>query len=226
MKITYIYHSCFLAETSRCYYLFDYYRKPLPILDKTKPVLVFASHRHPDHYNPAVFEKLRAMGMEQITAVLAKDIPQKSYPPDTDVVTVTFHREYELPWDTHLSTLQSTDQGVAFLLQCPEGCLYHAGDLNDWTWAGESDQYNRQMTGSYRHEINLLAQTPIDAAFHPLDPRQEEDYAKGLLYFLKKVHVKRVFPMHYWEKPEIITRFLREHPEYREVICSPEEIKG
>ena len=26
LKFTYIYHSCFLTETERCYYLFDYYK--------------------------------------------------------------------------------------------------------------------------------------------------------------------------------------------------------
>lgn len=223
MKITYIYHSCFLVETARCYYLFDYYMKKLPDLDRQKPILVFASHRHPDHYNPHIFEKLADMGMTHVTAVLAKDIPKKKYPPNVDAVTVTFHQKYDLPCSTRLETLQSTDQGVAFLLTCPEGVIYHAGDLNDWGRADESEQYNKQMTGNYRHEINILAQTPVDVAFHPLDPRQEADYAKGLSYFLKKVQVKKVFPMHYWGTPEIIEQFLQEHPEYKEVILSPEK---
>ena len=49
MKVTYIYHSCFLVETSDFYCLFDYYRGTLPTLEKNKPVYVFSSHGHGDH---------------------------------------------------------------------------------------------------------------------------------------------------------------------------------
>ena len=127
-----------------------------------------------------------------------------------------------MPFDTTLQTLLSTDEGVAFLLHCPEGTIYHAGDLNDWVWEGEPEQCNKQMTGSYRHEINLLKDTPIDVSFIPLDPRQEKDYANGMLYFLKKVKVSKVYPMHYWEQPDIIDKFLLEYPEYHDMIIKTE----
>lgn len=214
MNITYIYHSGFLVETTEYYYLFDYYKGELPPLQTHKPILVFASHSHRDHYNPQIFEILKTMGMKHITAILAKDISPRKYPSDVGVLKVTFHQTYELSCHTVLETLLSTDAGVAFLLHCPEGTLYHAGDLNDWVWEGETEQYNKQMTGSYRHEIDLLKDKKIDTAFLPLDPRQEKYYANGILYFLKKIQVKKVFPMHYWEKPEIIEQFLQEYPEY------------
>ena len=79
------------------------------------------------------------------------------------------------------------------------------------------------MTGSYRHEINLLQNIPVDIAFLPLDPRQEKDYANGILYFLKKVKVSKVYPMHYWEQPEIINKFLKEHPEYENIVSPAEK---
>ena len=156
MKITYIYHSGFLVETKERYYLFDYYKGSLPSLDENKQILVFASHSHRDHYNKEVFSLLEKMGMKHVTAVLAKDILPKIYPDNVQIQKVTFHETYELPCNTILRTLHSTDAGVAFLVQCPEGNIYHAGDLNDWVWEGESEQYNKQMTGNYRHEIDLL----------------------------------------------------------------------
>lgn len=225
MKITYICHSGFLIETAECYYLFDYYKGGLPKLNPRKPILVFASHRHPDHYNPGVFDKLTEQGMEQVTAVLSKDIPRKSYPSGAEVLTVTFHQSYELPYHGgQLHTLHSTDQGVAFLIRCPEGTIYHAGDLNDWVWEGETEQYNRQMTGSYRHEIKRLKEMldgiSVDVAFLPLDPRQEKDYYRGMLYFLQQIPTKKAYPMHYWERPEIIRQFIQEYPEYQEIIQS------
>lgn len=224
MDIKYIYHSGFLVETADCYYLFDYYKGTLPNLKQDKPIFVFASHNHQDHYNPKIFQLLQKLGMRKITAVLAKDIPSKKYPlGDINCIRVKAYQTYELGCNTIVKTLLSTDAGVAFLISCPEGIIYHAGDLNDWVWEGESDQYNKQMTGSYRHEINLLrdmlAGKNVEVAFIPLDPRQEKDYANGVLYFLKQIAVKQVFPMHYWEKPEVVEQFLQEYPQYNDVIC-------
>lgn len=227
MNVTYICHSGFLIETAECYYLFDYFKGALPDLDIRKPILVFASHRHPDHYNPVVFEKLKNLGMEQVHAVLSKDIPKRNYPEDIPVLTVTFHQSYELPLGGGtLHTLHSTDQGVAFLILCNQSSFYHAGDLNDWVWEGETEQYNKQMTGSYRHEIKVLSEilskTTLDIAMLPLDPRQEKDYAKGMLHFLQKIPTKKAFPMHYWERPSVIQQFIREHPAFSKVIENTE----
>lgn len=142
MKITYINHSGFLIETTGCYYLFDYYKGELPPLDARKPILVFASHMHPDHYNPTIFKMLTERGMKQVTAVLSKDIPNKKY--------------------------------------------------------------------------------PLDVAMLPLDPRQEKDYHRGMLYFLQKINTKKAFPMHYWEKPEVIQQFIKAYPEYKAIVQNTE----
>lgn len=234
-KITYLFHSGFLVECSRCYYLFDYYRGTLPTLKPDKPILVFASHSHPDHYNPKIFEILAQKNMTQVSAIFPKELSKKiaakkgnskmAPPENVTVITITFHKQYELPCDTRLDTFQSTDIGVAFCLTCPDGILYHGGDLNDWVRSEQTEQYNKQMTGSYRHEINLLAASlesaatnTIDAAFLPLDPLLKENYSRGMLYFLKKIPVKKIYPMHYWGEPETIEKFLQEHPEYQEIV--------
>lgn len=246
MNITYIFHSGFLVETGECYYLFDYWKGGLPALNKSKPVFVFASHSHADHYNPEIFSLLRAMGVERIFAVLAKDIPQKRWPEflfpvaaeelcgaaDTaeqiwdrpcfreGIPTLkAYHsKEYSLPCGTQVQTLLSTDSGVAYYVTCPEGSIYHAGDLNDWNGPDTPEQERRQMTGSYRASVNKLKGKAIDIAFLPLDPYLKECYADGFLYFLKNIGAKQVFPMHYWEQPEIVERFLREYPQYEEIV--------
>ncbi len=244
MNITYIYHSCFLVETAECYYLFDYYKGELPALDADKPVLVFVSHSHQDHYNPAVFFMLRAMGVKKIGAVLPNDIKLKNYPegwsllpenmtvntspdhPYMDVLNnhifkVYHDREYTLPGHTHIRTLLSTDSGVAFLLTCPEGVFYHAGDLNDWITEDTPEAERRQMTGSFRAALRPLKELSIDHACLPLDPHLGSHYADGFLYFLKNIDVKKVYPMHFGDKPEIAARFLEEYPEYQERIIVP-----
>lgn len=83
MKVTYIYHSGFLVETDSAAFLFDYWQGKLPerILKHSckagfpqssgrrgdvpsspdvsrlpsKPLYVFVSHSHGDHYNPEIF---------------------------------------------------------------------------------------------------------------------------------------------------------------------------
>lgn len=222
MKITYLCHSGFLIETAQCCCIFDYYQGRLPALPQ-KPLIVFASHAHHDHYNPEIFSLAKAQGAKDITAVLSWDIHAHRHPEGIEVVRVRANQEYALPYGLRLKTLHSTDCGVAFYLQTPEGCIYHAGDLNDWVWAGENERYNRQMTGNYRHEIDLLKPLPIDAAFIPLDPRQEAHYSRGITYFLQTLSPRVLFPMHYWDKPEIIHRFLKEYPQYRGIVKDTEQ---
>ena len=56
MKVTYIGHSGFLIETENSLFLFDYYQGELPQLSSQKPLYIFSSHRHEDHFNPVIFQ--------------------------------------------------------------------------------------------------------------------------------------------------------------------------
>ena len=212
MTVTYIHHSGFLVESRKYYYLFDYESGDLPELNPEKPIFVLSSHSHRDHYNPAIFSKLPGM---QVRAILSDDIPA---PRGIDTLQVAPNREYLLGPSQRLTTLRSTDLGVAFLLEEEDGLIYHAGDLNDWVWDGEPEDWNQEMTAAYREEMDLLAKTlghrEIDIAFLVLDPRQEKDYARGLCYFLEHIGAKQVYPMHYWDDPSIIETFLQEYPQY------------
>lgn len=218
MRVRYIFHSGFLVETKESYYLFDYWQGPLPTLAPDKPVTVFASHAHHDHYAPEVFSNLRHAGAKDVYAVLSKDIPTKKHPPHVPVCRAYAGSIYPLPHGGQVETLRSTDSGVAYLATCHEGVIYHAGDLNDWTWEGEPEAVNRQMRDNYRRQIDKLKGREIDLAFVPLDPRQGAHYAHGLLYFLETTKTKAVYPMHYWKQPEVIERFLRQYPQYRGVV--------
>ena len=221
MQVTYIDHSGFLVESEACYYIFDYYKGELPKLDKDKEVIVFCSHFHQDHFNPQIFEILNDMGMNY-QAVLAKDINKRKYPAGVKITTAYHDKTYILDNGTQVSTLLSTDSGVAFVVKAKSGTIYHAGDLNDWYWEGEPDADNRQMTSRYRAEIDKLQGIHFDVAFVPLDPRQEDHYADGMIYFLENVECEAVFPMHYWDEPKVIDRFIVEYPKYKSRIRNTE----
>lgn len=225
LRVNYIYHSGFCVETEDSYFIFDYYKGSVPGLDRQKKVYVFASHFHQDHYNPEVFTLLRQQGIPlgNIEAVLAADIRKRNYPKDISVLRVCGNRSYTLSDGTKIETLNSTDSGVAYFITAKDGVIYHAGDLNDWCWEEESKEYNHNMTARYRREIDRIAGRKVDVAFLPLDVRQEKDYDRGILYFLDKVDAGCVYPMHYWEHPEVIERFLGEYPQYHDIVKNTEE---
>ena len=192
---------------------------------KKEPVVVLCSHFHPDHFNPEIFEILNRMHMNYQT-VLAKDIHKNKYPAGIKVTTAYHDQSYILDNGTEINTLLSTDRGVAFIVKTGEGTMYHAGDLNDWYWEGEPDADNSQMTARYRAQINKMQDLHLDVAFVPLDPRQENHYADGMLYFLTTVDCDAVYPMHYWKKPYIIDKLIGEYPEYTPRIKNTETAKG
>ena len=58
MRIDYLGHSGFFVEVGDVALLFDYYRGDLSFLHRIpqeKPLYVFASHVHSDHFNPEIF---------------------------------------------------------------------------------------------------------------------------------------------------------------------------
>ena len=56
MKITYIHHSSFLVEMEQIALLFDYFEGEIPEIRQDQLLIVFASHRHGDHFSPGIFD--------------------------------------------------------------------------------------------------------------------------------------------------------------------------
>lgn len=197
MKITYIHHSAFLAETESACLLFDYFQGSLPEIPEGKPLYIFASHRHPDHFSKVIFDI--AAAHEGTRIILSSDIWRKRTPESVRDITV-FLGPGET-WEDEIlrvETFKSTDEGVAFWCTADGKEIYHAGDLNHWYWDGEDEEWNRNMTEAYRSEIGKMYGRTADAAFLPLDPRLEAYFYLGIDDFMKGVNVKHIFPMHFW----------------------------
>lgn len=217
MKVTYLGHSGFAVELTHMILLFDYYTGKLPEWPKDKLLLVFASHSHPDHFNPKILK-------------LAEDYPQIHYFLGNDIrlgekwlaakgidasvkekVTklsggkrIVYEEGGSCVW---IQTLHSTDAGVAFMVEAEGKRIYHAGDLNWWHWIGEPDADNEAMGAAYRKEIDSIAGQRFDLAFVPLDPRQKACFCWGMNYFLQKTDSPVVFPMHMWGKYETVAQY-------------------
>ena len=225
MKVTYLAHSGILVELKDYYYIFDYYKGELPLLDKEKDVIVFCSHSHNDHYNPLIFDLLDKWGM-RYQAILANDISDENRLSKIKHSFVKPDECYQFDGGIQVETLLSNDSGVAFIVITDEGMIYHGGDLNDWYWEGEPEEENRELRTIYHTEIGKIKGRHFDVAFVPLDPRLEAHYADGLLYFLENVDCDAVFPIHYWGEPAVIQRFIIEYPQYQYRIKNTETAKG
>ncbi len=204
VKVTFIGHSCYFIELEEHCLLFDYFQGDVP--ETGKPLYVFASHSHDDHFSPRVF----SLGgqSEKRAFILSDDISPKTVPEDVKdlVLFVSPHRTCETG-GVKIATLKSTDAGVAFLVQCEGKLLYHAGDLNCWVWDGAPRFQNDLMEDQYRRELDLLAGKDIDAAFVPLDPRQGDNFDLGMRYFFQAARAKHVFPMHMWGDYSVVPLF-------------------
>lgn len=212
MKVTFIGHSGYFVELDHSCLLFDYYQGDIPRSEK--PLWVFASHHHEDHFNPEVFKE--AAPGRDVRFVLSSDIFPRRVPEELRERTIFVkpHETYELD-GLKLATLRSTDEGVAFLIECEGRRIYHAGDLNCWVWEGAPRWQNDQMREAYQKELTALAGLDIDVAFVPLDPRQDTDFDLGMRYFFEAAGAKNVFPMHMWGDYTVVPLF-KSTPTYKD----------
>ena len=225
IRAVFLAHSGFLVELPSVTLLFDWWKGALPPLPAEKPLLVFASHRHEDHFDPAIFTL--DDGSRSIRFLLGKDIRL------TDRNRANWgisgrtaakclclkgnETAGPLPGVT-VETLPSTDEGVAFLVTADGLTVYHAGDLHWWHWEGEDKGWNRNMEVDFKRYSEPLRGRRIDLAMVPLDPRLEGAYAWGLRYFLQLADARRVLPMHQWGSFALTERFCREYPDLSEPI--------
>jgi L-ascorbate metabolism protein UlaG (beta-lactamase superfamily) len=201
-EIWYLFNSGFAVKTEHHFFIFDYYlNSPKscglekgvinPEEIKDLDVVVFVSHRHPDHYNPCIFGWRKTI--RNIRYVISDDVKTKE-----DVFQVAPNQDYDLG-DLSFRTLDSTDTGTAFLIKADGLCIYHAGDLNLWYWDGEPEAENQLMETRYQEQIDRLKGEKVDIAFVPVDPRLENHYLLGLDYYMRTVDTALAVPMHFGE---------------------------
>jgi L-ascorbate metabolism protein UlaG (beta-lactamase superfamily) len=221
MEVTYIEHSCFSVELEKVILLFDYYKGGLPNFDEEKTIYVFSSHNHYDHFNISIFQLLK--GYPNVKYVLSKDIKKKfglkffnthGVNKDTyeKIEFIDSNKTLEIS-DLKIETLNSTDEGVAFIITADNKSIYHAGDLNLWWWNGRDESKNENAREQFEKEIEKIKNRHFDVAFVVLDPRQENQFYLGLDYFMKNTDTDKVYPMHFWNDSSVIEKL-------KEMNCS------
>lgn len=197
MKLTYIHHSSFCIEAERANILFDYFEGEVPPFAADKPLYIFSSHRHGDHFSEKVFSL--APHVKQVTYLLSSDIP-KGRVPEGKLSQAQFLDKgtTSVVDGLTISTFKSTDEGLAFVIGLEGKTVYYAGDLNNWHWEGEPDDWNAQMEKDYLSEVAKLP-TRFDLAFVPVDPRLGASFSLGAEQLLAHASVSLLVPMHFWD---------------------------
>lgn len=210
MDVRYLGHSAWLVQTQRRNLLFDYGATPirrgtslaegvfnideLPDL----PLYIFISHRHSDHYS----SQLHSQMAKRSGTTIIIGLDQQPSCADTELAptgtTLAWPHSDLVLDDLRIRASGSTDSGVSFLIDTPEGLIYHGGDLAQW----DDTAFFRRV---YREEIDWLAEQTAaigrvpDLAFVPVstsDGYQEDILLQGLWYFLDKISPAKVLPMH------------------------------
>lgn len=192
-RLTYNFHSGFVLETENYVLIFDLWldrANLLPLLLKDeRPLYVFASHFHEDHFNPRILTWRQSR--ENITYILSKDILRR-HRAEKDAADVWMVKG-SLWEDERIRVLAtgSNDSGVSWVVELKESGfrLFHAGDLNNWYARFLSDE------GKIPEKI-------ISEEFGEINPLEEEKQYLGELKDLRRLMSENLGPRHILNKVE------------------------
>ena len=228
MQVTFLDHSGFLVELDSAALLFDWWKGELPAIKPGVPLYVFASHVHPDHFDPRIFTL--DDGSREVRFILGHDIKLSSRNLSrwgVSLETAEKCRNLRGGETLELSgvsveALPSTDEGEAFLVTADGLTVFHAGDLNWWHWEEEDKGWNRNMEVNFKKYAETLRGRTIDLAMLPLDPRLGEAGFWGPAYFLEIAEIRLVLPMHQWGEFDFTRKFLEKYPAFTDRIVPVE----
>ena len=216
MQLTYIFHSGFVFETDQCILVFDYWMDPAGVLprylESSKPMYVFASHFHEDHFTPEILTWRERR--DSICYLLSKDIlrHRRARKEDADVWLGK-----GATWEDALVRVTATgsnDSGVSWVVETAGMRLFHAGDLNNWYARFLTDDYQGGLVYSpdfgidvdpVKEEKRFLGELKdirkltgrFDVAMFPVDGRIGNGYTRGARQFLDRFQVGLLVPMHF-----------------------------
>lgn len=193
-KIYFLYHSGFIVELEHTILVFDYFQDPCDkmseVLESGKTIYFLVSHVHHDHFNPGIknFEN-KASGY-----FIHSDcrLPLRN----TDHLHIMDVGDSYAGNGISVKMYGSTDAGGSYVVEAEGHTFFHAGDLNWWHWAGESDWENREARNAFFKELNRIKERKADIAFIPVDARQQVAREWGVKKYLERLDTDLLIPMH------------------------------
>ncbi len=211
MIIQYLAHSGILIETATKQLFIDAIDYVADNFDDDKDVYFLVSHSHADHYDRAIYDY-----RDRATFILSDDISADRLL--RKLVTVCPNRHYQID-DIKVQTFDSTDRGVAFLIELDGVTLLHSGDLNWWHWQNDDLPTQRAEAEQFKQIVDVIP-ARIDVAFVPYDPRlgRAEHYSFG--YYLDTKHIKYIVPIHMRDDFAVSRRMVEKFPLHRHKLVA------
>lgn len=235
MKITYIYHSCFVAENDDVVLVYDYWRDNeaatlAHILEGVgeRQLYFIVSHFHEDHFNASIVDYEGARLLVSYDAAKRRRLPKERLS--------AVLRPADIYEDEHLKVhaMRSTDVGISTLTTMPDGTtIYHAGDNNNWYFVENEGEHIRctldEMEGMFLSNLREVRSVSkaVDYLMFPVDPRLEGEMLRGVCQCLQHLKVKHFYPMHTWERWDEVRRGVEQLKElFPETVFVMPEILG
>ena len=216
MRLTYIFHSGFALETEQSILIFDYWMNPdnvlQDIIKSNKPLYVFSSHFHEDHFTRDIFEWKK--GKENVTYLLSKDILRHRRASKDEADAWLVKGASWSDGQVLVKALGSTDSGVSWIVETEGKRIFHAGDLNNWyarflpdavpgqtIYSEEFQEYidpiahEKQYLGELK-DIKKVTDS-FDIVMFPIDGRIGNGYTLGGRQFIERFKVGIFVPMHF-----------------------------
>ncbi|MBU1699925.1 MAG: ankyrin repeat domain-containing protein [Candidatus Eisenbacteria bacterium] len=147
-------------------------------------VMVLVSHEHGDHYDPYIFGwREQLPDISYVLGCRQQDQTGYEYIGPRQVQTID---------GVKITTIESNDSGVGFVLEVDGMVIYHAGDHAN---------RHQDFSGPYKAEIDYLKERGVrpDIAFMPISGCGFGDQVAvkmGVHYALETLNPKVFFPMH------------------------------
>jgi L-ascorbate metabolism protein UlaG (beta-lactamase superfamily) len=195
--VWYLGHSGWAIKTKNNFLIFDYTEMNTVVEDKeirnsfinsidlkNDNVYVFVSHEHEDHYDKIIYNW--GQQVKNIKYILGWDDSESS-----KYICVGANKVYNID-DIEIITIESTDDGVGYLVKLDGLSILHFGDHANWCC--EIDSY-------YKEQIDYLKDkcANIDIAFIPIAKGsgiRPQSITDGAEYAINKLNIKMAFPMH------------------------------
>lgn len=218
IKLTYIFHSGFLVETDSCILVFDYWMDPSGVMQHcikrnvAKPIYVFASHFHEDHFNREIF--LWKNDKVTTTYILSKDILKHRRAKKEEADVWMAKGSVWEDKNIKVTATGSNDSGVSWIVEVDGKRIFHAGDLCNWyarflegespdkeIYSEEFGKYFNPVAEEKRYLGELKDVRKItdsfDIVMFPVDGRIGNGYTRGARQFIARFNVKLFVPMHF-----------------------------
>ncbi len=216
LKITYVFHNCFIIEWNDEIILFDY---PEIISNRAreyvkgkvigKKLAILISHSHLDHFSEELLE-FKTLAKD-FKCIVSADVAEKSEKCLNECLVVNEGVKFEI-WDIEGKAYGSSDLGVSFLLKIGGIKIYFAGDNADWRRKELPSVIGELVWNVFSKTIREVRNDvgELDIAF--IDVCEICENLGGVFYIIEELKPKLIIPMHLYGNIKIlkdIANFLR-----------------